>query len=100
MSNNELEIIREDGLVKVEFNQAGDFVALNCARAWLEQHGFSCGSTCLGYPVGILKGKWVIAKWRNLTPKERSVLHGRMESDDFREGPIKVMIKQGYFDGC
>ena len=33
-----------------------------------------------------------IAKWRNLTPKERSELHGTMDGD-FREGPVVINLK-------
>ncbi len=43
-------------------------------------------------PIGIMKGtEWYISKWRNMTAKEHSELHGRIEGDK-RNGPITVTI--------
>lgn len=75
------------------FDKPGDFAAFDEAKEWLTQHGYSYGSLCGYMPVGILKGDWIIAKWRNLTPKERSQLHGQIKSEDFREGPVTVTLK-------
>ena len=57
---------------ELTFDQSGDFVAVDLARVWLKDHGYSCGSMCMDMPIGILKGYWRIAKWKNLTAKERT----------------------------
>lgn len=77
---------------EITFNDAGDFQAINAAREWLKANGFSYGPMCMDMPIGILKGKWLIAKWRNLTIKERKQLHGQITSKDFREGPVVIQI--------
>lgn len=78
---------------EIKFNQTGDFAAVNAARIWLQEHGYSYGSMCMDMPIGILKGSWVIAKWRNLTMKERKQLDGQMVSSDFRNGPVVIQLK-------
>lgn len=76
------------------FNQTGDFAALHAARAWVENQGYSCGSLCRDMPIGLLKGEWTIAKWKNLTANERKQLDGQMTSSDFRNGPVIVTLKE------
>ena len=80
-------------MTKIEFNQTGDFSAFYAATDWLKEQGYSYGSMCMGEPIGILKGNWCIAKWRNLNPKERKQLDGQLVSNDFREGPVVVQLK-------
>lgn len=80
--------------MRIEFNQIGTFQALYAAEAWCRENGISVGQSCATGPTGLLFGKfdW-IAKWRNLTPKERAELHGTM-SGDFREGPVAIFLKE------
>lgn len=78
---------------EMTFAQEGTFKALHAAQAWLRLHGYSCGSTCSMGPVGILKGDYCIAKWRNLTRKERSELDGTLDGN-FREGPLVLRLKK------
>lgn len=80
-------------MTEIEFNQTGDFSAVNAARKWLQDHGYSYGSMCMDMPIGILKGSWCIAKWRNLTAKERKQLDGQLISKDFRSGPVVIQLK-------
>lgn len=84
--------------MRIEFNQKGTFDALYAAEAWCRENGISFGASCCTGPTGLLFGKldW-IAKWRNLTPKERSELHGTM-SGDFREGPVIIYLKDSAVD--
>lgn len=81
-------------MIEMTFNQTGDFVAVDLARVWLKDHGYSYGSMCMDMPIGILKGDWRIAKWRNLTGKERDQLDGQMVSSDFRNGPVVIQLKE------
>lgn len=74
-------------------DQKGTFQALCAAQKWLEQHGYSHGSTCRGYPMPVLKGDYLIAKWRNLSSAEIAELDGKVDGD-FREGPLTLYLKK------
>lgn len=81
------------GFMRIEFNQKGTFQALYAAQDWCREHGISFGQSSCAGPTGLLFGAYDwIAKWRNLTPKERADLHGTMEGD-FREGPVIILLK-------
>jgi hypothetical protein len=80
-------------MTEIEFKQIGEFSAVNAARKWLQDHGYSYGSMCMDMPIGILKGSWTIAKWRNLTTKERRQLDGQLISKDFRSSPVVIQLK-------
>ena len=80
-------------MIEMIFDQTADFAAVNAARNWLQEQGYSYGSMCMDMPIGILKGNWTIAKWRNLTAKERKQLDGQLVSKDFRNGPVVVRLK-------
>lgn len=75
------------------FDQKGTFEALHAAQRWLRERGYSYGSTCACYPVGVLHGDYLIAKWRNLTRQERAELDGALDGD-FREGPLTLRLKR------
>ncbi len=79
--------------MRIEFTQSGTFAAMYAAEAWCRENGISFGQSCVTGPTGLLFGRfdW-IAKWRNLTAKERAQLHGTM-SGDFREGPVVITLK-------
>lgn len=75
----------------VRFEQVGDFAAYHAACKWLDDNGYSHGSMQRDDPIGIMRGDYSIAKWRNLSPKEVSALHGRITGDK-RNGPVTVTI--------
>lgn len=78
----------------ITFTQEGEFQAYYAACAWCEENGYSHGSMQARAPIGLLKGDWIIAKWRNLSPKERQQLDGTITCiETFREAPIHVVIK-------
>jgi hypothetical protein len=68
------------------------FEASNAAEQWCRDNGISFGSSCAMAPQALLLGNYSIAKWRNLTAKEREQVHGVIE-DSRREGPVTVKIK-------
>lgn len=75
------------------FTGASPFEAINAAQAWCQANGLSVGQSCATGPSGLLFGQWDwIAKWRNLTSKERRELHGRIEGDQ-RHGPVRVVLE-------
>ncbi|AMX90843.1 hypothetical protein IPC618_21455 [Pseudomonas aeruginosa] len=77
------------------FDQTGTFEALYACQQWLSANGYSYSSTCRDGPVGVMKGDYGIAKWRNLTREERAELHGTVDGD-FREGPLVLRLKAGF----
>ena len=40
-------------MTEIKFEQLGDFSAVNAARNWLSEHGYSYGSMCMDMPIGI-----------------------------------------------
>jgi len=68
------------------------FGAYYDACAWLKENGYSYGSMCGSMPIGVMKGNFIIAKWKNLTELEISELDGRMIGE-FREGEVVIIIK-------
>lgn len=80
------------GIAKqIQFAEEGDFEAYRAATKWLKDRGFSHGSGQRGEPSGILLGDIMIAKWKNLSLKERLDLHGKL-TGDHRYGPVTVTI--------
>jgi hypothetical protein len=75
---------------KITFTEQGTFQALFAAERWCIQRGVSYGSLCGDEPVALLQGNHLIAKWRNLTGKEKGFIDGKMTSPDFREGPVTI----------
>lgn len=87
-------IERTNGMVHITFHHKGVFAACQAAEAWCMQHGVSYGSCC-GQRAwrGLLVGEYVIAKSRNLTPREIAQLHGRMYGD-MRDGPVTIQLQE------
>jgi hypothetical protein len=80
------------------FDQQGDFSACAAATQWLHEGGYSVGIMQGPAPRGIMRGDVLIAKWRNLSPRERATLDGQM-TGDMRNGPVTVEIfgeRMGY----
>jgi hypothetical protein len=68
------------------------FEAIRKAEAWLKERGYSVGTMQGPAPMGIMKGDYDIAKWRNLRPSERYALDGQIDGDK-RNGPVTVRLK-------
>ena len=73
------------------FNADGDFGAYYAACEWLKQNGFSYGSMQRDDPMGIMRGDWDIAKWRNLSASDKNSPDGQMLFA--RGGKCTVSIK-------
>ena len=71
-----------------------EFPNLNAAKQWCDDTGHSYGPLCRDMPIGVLKGDWLIAKWKNLTDEERDGLHGRITTNtDWDTGPVFITFK-------
>lgn len=55
-----------------------DHSGLRACQEWLTANGFSYGPLCRDQPVGVLKGDYQIAKWRNLNHYEQQLLDGEI----------------------
>jgi len=77
----------------LKFDQQGDFAALYAAQAWCREHGVSYGSTDRTRTIGLLVGEYCIAKWHNLTRKERREVDGTI-TGDARNGPLHLRINR------
>lgn len=73
------------------FTQKGDFAAIHAAESYCKSKGFSVGRMDGDSPIALVKRSMnYIAKWHNLSHEDRESLDGIIESEDFREGPVKV----------
>jgi len=74
------------------FEGTNDFEAVNKAAAWCHEKGFSVGSMCRDEPIGLMYGDYLVAKWKNMTPKERRTVDGKITSHNFRSGSVTVTV--------
>lgn len=81
------------GFLTVRFDQDGDFAALYAARVWCRERGVSYGSTDRTHTIGLMVGDFCIAKWNNLTRKERLAVDGTI-TGDARHGPLTLRINR------
>lgn len=80
-------------MFKMTFSDVGTFKAWYARQNWLDEHGYSYGSTSArASGVGVLKGDYCIAKMHNLTKEEIQELDG-IVSGDFRDGPVVLTLK-------
>ncbi len=77
--------------MEVIFDQKGDFVAIRAAEQWCRDNGYSYGSMQRDDPIGLMKGDYSIAKWRNLSANEIKQLDGTITGDK-RNGAVKITI--------
>jgi hypothetical protein len=77
-------------IVKI-FEGVLDFAAVRRAEAWCEERGISVGRMDRYDVRGLLLGNFDIAKWHNLSERERQACHGRM-TGDMRNGPVTVTL--------
>lgn len=73
------------------FHEQGDFAAQAAAKRWLHDRGYSVGAMQDWSPRGIMRGDIIIAKWKNLSLREKAMLDGQM-TGDMRNGPVTVEI--------
>lgn len=71
--------------MEIKFKTEGE------AQSALEQCGFSIGRLQRGDPRGLLYGDFDIAKWRNLSKKDRDGLHGIYQREN-RGGPVVITL--------
>jgi len=77
---------------EIIFKANGDFGAYYAACDWLKENGYSYGSMQRHDPVGVVKGDYHIAKWRNLSKSDIEALDGTMHP--CRGGDCVVRLKQ------
>jgi hypothetical protein len=79
---------------RITFNEVGDFQSYYAASAHVKAEGHITGSMCGPEPIGFApaEGYEYIAKWRNIDPAERKLVHGVLiQKGGFRSGPVEVI---------
>lgn len=79
----------------ITFQSDETFSAYRQAQQYLTDNGYSYGPSCVMYPTAILKGDYNIAKWKNLTAKERKQVDGII-TGDMRHGPVTITFYDGH----
>lgn len=77
---------------KHEFNVEGTFESYYAASKWAKDNGYEAGSMDGSNPIALMKDYDYVAKWHNISPKDRKIVHGVMISDYFREKPVTILI--------
>jgi hypothetical protein len=77
---------------KHDFNVEGTFQSFYSASSWAKENGYEIGSMDGHNPIALMKGYDYVAKWHNISNKERQMVHGVMISDYFREKPVRILI--------
>ena len=81
-------------MLTITFHDTADFAAARAAESWLRERGYSWGAMQCGAPCAIYKGRHIIGKWRNLSPKDRANADGQM-TGDMRYGPVTITLNDG-----
>lgn len=79
---------------RITFNEEGTFSSYYAASAHVKAEGQTLGSMCGPEPIGFAPAEQYeyIAKWRNIDPAERKLVHGVIiQKEGFREGPVEVI---------
>lgn len=84
-------------MIKITFDQKGDFVAMGEAQKWCDLRGISVGSMAREMPIGIKVGNYSIAKWYNLSEEDKKLLDGTITGESKRSGPIVLEISEEAF---
>lgn len=78
-----------------EFKVPGTFESMYAAQEWLNENGYSCGSSSVCNPTAIMKGYYsdydLPEKMKNFTEKQKKLVHGIMIGN-LREGPVIVHL--------
>ena len=79
---------------RITFDEVGTFSSYYAASAHVKAEGQTLGSMCGPEPIGFAPADKYsyIAKWRNIDPAERGLVHGVIiQQVCFREGPVEVI---------
>lgn len=74
------------------FEVEGTFESYYAASKWAKENGYECGSMDGRSPIALMKDYDYVAKWHNISVKDRKIVHGVMISDYFREKPVTILI--------
>ena len=74
------------------FEVKGTFESYYAASKWAKENGYQCGSMDGFNPIAMMKGYDYVAKWHNISNKEREMVDAVMLSDYFREKPVTILV--------
>lgn len=71
-----------------------EFPNLNAAMQWCDDNGYSYGPVWRDTPIGIMKGEWNVAEWKEFNEKDTDDKYGRITTKtDWRTGPVFITFK-------
>lgn len=83
----------------LHFKEPGTFKSYWAACGWLNKNGYSFGSTSVNrqsggkQPVAVTKGEYDLPqKWHNLSKQEQESVIAVIDSDDYREGEVRIIF--------
>jgi len=79
--------------LEIQFNESDDWAAVQAAEQWCKKHGISVGTMQGEAPRGLKRGKYNIAKWRNLSKSDIKLLDGTI-TGEMRNGPVYIAITE------
>ena len=86
--------------IKVFYNYGGDyrdFSAMYKAEEWLQNNGFSCGSTNGSPYVAIRNGKYDLPqKLHNFIKEDFEKMDGVIYSHDYRNGDVEIRLYEDF----
>lgn len=82
-------------MVRFEADPEDRFAAVRAAENWAEDNDYAVGGMQRAEPRGLMRPEsdWEIAKWRDLSPRERRSLHGAIIRPLGLGGPVVVYLK-------
>lgn len=79
---------------RITIEKEGDFQSYYAAEAHVKAEGHITGSMCGPEPIGFAPSEkyGYIAKWRNINPADRKLVHGVLiQKEGFRNGPVEII---------
>ena len=79
---------------RITIEKEGDFQSYYAASAHVKAEGHITGSMCGPEPIGFAPADKYeyIAKWRNIDPADRKLVHGVLiQKEGFRNGPVEII---------
>ena len=79
---------------RITIEKEGDFQSYYAASEHVKAEGHITGSMCGPEPIGFAPSEkyGYIAKWRNIDPADRKLVHGVLiQKEGFRNGPVEII---------
>jgi hypothetical protein len=77
-------------------NDGREFSGFDAALAFMLDAGFAVGPMQRGAPVAAMFGQYIVGKWRNLSPAQKTLCHATLQATggSYRDGVVFCTIKR------